>query len=110
MIGQLISHYKILEKLGEGGMGVVYKAEDLKLRRTVALKFLPQRQSGSAKEKERLMGEARAASALNHPNISHIYEVDEADDETFIAMEFVEGQTLRARIDAGRMMLEEALS
>ena len=94
MIGKTILHYRITEKLGEGGMGVVYKAEDTKLERTVALKFLPTNTISGEKEKKRFKREAKAAAALNHPNICHIYAIDEADDQLFIAMEFIEGKSL----------------
>src|ERR1051325_8321012 len=98
MIGSTVSHYKILEKLGEGGMGVVYKAQDLKLDRPVAIKFLPPHLSASEENKARFMQEARATAALNHPNILNVYDNDEQENRMFFVMEFIEGKTLKSHI------------
>ena len=109
MIGKTVSHYKILEKLGEGGMGVVYKAKDLKLDRFVALKFLPPYLS-SSEDKQRFIQEAKAASALDHPNICNIYEIDETEDgHMFISMAFYEGETLRKKIERGPLSPEQTI-
>jgi len=109
MIGKTFSHYRIIEKLGEGGMGVVYKAEDTRLERTVALKFLSSQSLGTTEEKARFVREAKAAAILDHPSICTIHEIDEDEGQTFIAMAYVNGQSLQERIGAGPLNVDDAV-
>ena len=109
MVGKTILHYKIIEELGRGGMGVVYKTEDTKLKRHVAIKFLPKHIAADSEERERFKIEAQAAAALSHPNIATIFNIEEVDDELFIVMEFINGQELKDRIDAGPLTVDESL-
>jgi serine/threonine protein kinase len=99
MIGEAISHYRILSKLGAGGMGEVYLAEDVKLNRKVAIKILPSTVASDQDRMRRFVQEAKAAAALNHPNIAHVYEIGESENRHFIAMEFIDGHTFQGRTD-----------
>src|SRR5713226_7533609 len=113
MIGRTISHYRILDKLGEGGMGIVYRAVDTRLDRSVAIKVLPPQLVSDPERKWRFVREAKAASALNHPNIVTIYEIDRTSVDggepvDFIAMEYVNGESLARRIEGGRLEIDEA--
>ena len=110
MIGSTISHYRITAKLGDGGMGVVYRADDLRLDRSVAIKVLPPHLSENREARARLLREAKAASALQHPNICSVYEIDSTSDgQTFMVMPCYEGETLRERLDRGPMEVSETL-
>ena len=110
MIGKIISHYKILEKLGGGGMGVVYKAEDTKLDRTVALKFLPPHLHLDKEAEQRFISEAKSASSFDHPNICTIYDINKTDDDQlYIVMASYEGETLKKKLEKGPVNVEEAI-
>ena len=109
MVGRTISHYKILDKLGEGAMGVVYKAEDTRLDRLVALKFLSISDRANEEDKARFAREARAAAALDHPNICTVYEIDEVEGRSFIAMAFLKGRTVQQMVETAPVSIDDAL-
>ncbi|MHB8580803.1 MAG: serine/threonine protein kinase, partial [Ignavibacteriaceae bacterium] len=109
-IGKTITHYKIIEKLGEGGMGVVYKAEDTKLKREVAIKFLPHSISANKEERQRFEIEAQAAAALNHPNIATIHAIEEYENDLFIVMEYLDGTELKETISKNKLTLDQSLN
>ncbi|GAF92116.1 unnamed protein product, partial [marine sediment metagenome] len=110
MIGKTVSHFKILEKLGEGDTGVVYLSEDSKLGRRVALKLLPANWTRGPEARARFLHEAQTAAALNHPNICVVYEVDEADGQVFLAMEHIEGESVKERIARGPMKIADVIA
>jgi serine/threonine protein kinase len=109
MIGKTISHYKILEKIGQGGMGVVYKAQDTKLDRIVALKFLPSHLLQNEEARTRFIHEAKAASALDHPNIATVHDIDEAEGETFISMAFIDGVSFKRLVGSESLPIQKML-
>ena len=109
MIGETISHFKILEHIGGGGMGIVYKAQDLDLERIVAIKFLPMQFSNDPSTKQRFKIEAKAAAALNHPNIATIYAIEESEDQIFIVMEYIDGAELKDKIKSSAIPEKEAI-
>ena len=109
MVGQTLSHYRIIEKIGEGGMGEVYRAEDTSLKREVAIKVLPDRFTEDPQRLARFEREAQLLASLNHPNIAAIYELEEADGVRFLSLELVEGETLAERVAKGPLLVEEAL-
>jgi len=110
MIGQTISHYKILDKLGEGGMGEVFKAEDTELKRVVALKFIPRHVTATVEEQARFLQEAQAAASLNHPHVCAIHSVGNHEGQRFIDMEFVDGMTLREKMTSGSLKQADAIA
>ena len=110
MIGKTISHYRVLEKLGEGGMGVVYKALDIKLNRPVALKFIPSAFLAAEDVRKRFVHEAQASASLNHPNIATVYEVDEFEGTTYLSLEYIEGQNLTEMLKTGPLDTKDAIN